>query len=54
MEMGSNDIMSEPEENRKDEGHEAEPDMAAQTCMKTAKGFIFAAKERRENSSSER
>lgn len=30
MEMGSNDIMGEPEENTGDEGHEeAEPDTAA-------------------------
>ncbi len=40
MEMGFNDITGEPEENRGDEGHEeAEPDTAAERCMKTAQGF---------------
>lgn len=36
MEMGSNDIMGEPAENTRAEGHEeAESDTATQRCMKT-------------------
>lgn len=55
MEMGCNDIMVEPEENTGDEGHEeAEPDTAAQRCMKTAQGFNAVVKELSESPSSER
>lgn len=40
MEMGSNDIMGEPEENTGDEGREvAEPDTAAWRCIKPLKDF---------------
>ena len=55
MEMGSNDITGEPEENTGDEGHEvAEPDTAAQRCIKTAQGFNTMVTELSEKPSSER